>query len=236
MCVEEFAAALREAASSMERHRDELCRLDSGVGDGDHGVTVARGFRAAAEAATRATAETGVQSAPEAAAPAGGAPLNFSTFFAAAGAAMEEAMGGAMGPLYGAFFAGAASASDAKPVLSVPELAGVMAAAVLALRIAGEVEEGQKTVLDAMAPWARELASAADSGAQAAAAARRAADAAAAGASSTSGMRAVKGRARYRGGRSVGFIDAGASSFSLFAKALADALASHGEEESEGQP
>lgn len=37
------------AASSMMRHEEALSRLDLEIGDGDHGVTIARGYAALCE-------------------------------------------------------------------------------------------------------------------------------------------------------------------------------------------
>ena len=204
MEVHRFAAAFREAADGMGEHRVELCRLDTGIGDGDHGITVERGFRAAAAACNVRD--------------------NFSALFAAIAQAMESAMGGAIGPLYAAFFAASAAATEGKADVSGIALSKALDAGVRAVAKAGDVKEGQKTVLDAMAPWTRAMMLAVDAGADIGAAALKGADGARAGAQSTNDMVAVKGRARYRGERSVGQVDPGAWSFALFAQRLAAAL------------
>ncbi len=195
----------------MTQYRDELCKLDSGIGDGDHGITVSRGFVAAAAAATEEHE-------------------SFSALFAAVGDAMEAAMGGASGPLYAAFFAAAGAAAPEGREAADAAILRALASGPAGVARAGDCQEGQKTVLDAMAPWARVIATAADTGEDTPSAARKGAEAADAGARATSAMRATKGRARYRGERSIGPIDPGARSFALFAAHLASALGGHAAE------
>jgi len=204
MEIQRFAAAFRAAAEGMEENRVELCRLDTGIGDGDHGITIERGFRAAAAVSTACD--------------------TFSDLFAAIAHAMEPAMGGAIGPLYVAFFAASGSATEKNREVGDAALVRALDAGVRVVAKAGDVKEGQKTVLDAMAPWMQAMTLAVDAGADLAAAAQKGADAASAGARSTKDMVAVKGRARYRGERSVGQVDPGAWSFALFARRLAVAL------------
>ena len=61
----DFVESLRRVAAVMAEQRDELCRLDGVVGDGDHGLAMADGFAAAARIAAN--------EAPSAAARAAGA-------------------------------------------------------------------------------------------------------------------------------------------------------------------
>ena len=42
----EFGKCVLRASNSMPQHRDALCALDTEIGDGDHGVTIERGFLA----------------------------------------------------------------------------------------------------------------------------------------------------------------------------------------------
>lgn len=205
MQIRQFAAALRKAAHNMESYRDELCRLDTGIGDGDHGITIAAGF-SAAEAAITDHNE------------------NYAVLFSAVGAAMEDAMGGAIGPLYGAFFSAAAAAVGDEGEPSDSDFVMSMRSAVEAVSRAGDVGEGEKTVLDAMAPWSRAMAADAAVGSPIQEVIRSGAAAAMEGAAKTVAMIAKKGRARYRGDRSVGTIDPGAQSFAYFARELATAL------------
>jgi phosphoenolpyruvate---glycerone phosphotransferase subunit DhaL len=47
----DFKESLNRLAAMLAERRDELCRLDGAVGDGDHGIAMADGFGAAAKAA-----------------------------------------------------------------------------------------------------------------------------------------------------------------------------------------
>jgi dihydroxyacetone kinase-like protein len=80
-------------------------------------------------------------------------------------------------------------------------------------------------MVDALAPAARALHSAADAGETVARAAEAAARAARDGAESTVPMRARKGRASYLGERSIGHQDPGATSAAIIVEALARAVA-----------
>ncbi len=83
----------------------------------------------------------------------------------------------------------------------------------------GGAVEGQKTVVDALAPAARAARTAAAAGSVATVLAA-AAEAAAGGVEATKAMVAATGKARSLGERSVGFLDPGALSLSLILKAM----------------
>jgi len=72
----------------MPAHRDVLCQLDTGIGDGDHGVTVERGFSAVTALFAGNPADGG------------------QTFYQKLGDELSMRVGGAIGPIYGLFFQG----------------------------------------------------------------------------------------------------------------------------------
>ena len=77
---------MRRFAAEMEEHRQELVRLDTAIGDGDHGTNMDRGMHKAMErlgAAEQADA---------------GAVLK------TVATALISSVGGAAGPLYGTLF------------------------------------------------------------------------------------------------------------------------------------
>ena len=76
----------------------------------------------------------------------------------------------------------------------------------------GKAAPGDKTMLDALAPFAAEFAAAVEQGTGTAAAWHRALPAAAAGAAATADMVAKRGRASRLGERSLGHVDPGAQS------------------------
>jgi dihydroxyacetone kinase-like protein len=105
---------------------------------------------------------------------------------------------------------------------SLPDLAASLEAALAGVQKLGAAREGEKTMVDALAPAVAALQKAISDGADAAAALAAAAAAAAEGAQATISMQALKGRASYLGPRSVGHEDPGAASTAIILGALGE--------------
>ena len=192
------------AADALELARDELCRLDSPAGDGDHGVTMALAAHA-------------VRNALDAAPDASGADLLVHL------AAAAGSVGGASGPLYAsALLAAATTVRQAGPDTgTVPLVARCAEAAQAAIVNLGHAKPGDKTMLDALDPAVRSLRE--TSHTEMGDALAQAATAAHAGAAATAQMTAAAGRARVLGERSRGFADPGATSLAIIIEAAASA-------------
>jgi dihydroxyacetone kinase-like protein len=175
-------------------HADELTALDQAIGDGDHGLNMKRGFEAVrADAATLAA-----KPLPEA--------------LKAIGMQLVMKVGGASGPLYGTLFMALGKE------IGTADVAGALAQAIAAVQARGKSQEGQKTMLDVLAPVQRAVAAGgADLLARLPAIADRAAFA-------TVPLQAVRGRASFLGERSVGHMDPGARSAALIVAAVCAAL------------
>jgi dihydroxyacetone kinase-like protein len=197
-----FRAWLAEAAEVIESQRDHLTQLDAAIGDADHGINLARGFGAITAALEQAST------------PSPGSVLTL------AGSTLISKVGGASGPLYGMAFRQAGKALGSIPEADLSDLAGALEAALAGVQKLGAAREGEKTMVDALAPAVSALAKAVAEGAPAGAALSALADAAAAGAQATISMQALKGRASYLGPRSVGHEDPGAASTALILGAL----------------
>jgi dihydroxyacetone kinase phosphoprotein-dependent L subunit len=180
---------------------DRLTRLDAAIGDGDHGANLNRGLRAAVE-----TVEPGM--------PPGKVLMT-------AGRALVSKTGGASGPLYGGALRRAGKALGDAADVDAAALGTALRAALDAIQELGKAVEGDKTMVDALAPAVAAYEAAAGDGT--AAAARAALDAAEKGAEATVPLQARKGRASYLGPRSVGHLDPGAASTVLLFHALVDA-------------
>ena len=205
MQAEVFRAWVVIAARAVEEQRDHLTQLDAAIGDADHGINLARGF-------------TAVLSALEAATPATpGAVLTLT------GSTLISKVGGASGPLYGVAFRRAGKALGDAPDVDLPALADALEAALAGVQQLGAAREGDKTMVDALAPATGAFSKAVSEGAPAAGALSALAEAAQAGAVATISMQALKGRASYLGPRSVGHEDPGAASTALILGALRDA-------------
>jgi dihydroxyacetone kinase len=203
-----LTTALRSISISIDEQAETLGRIDSVAGDGDHGIGMQRGARAAADAAEAAAA--------------GGAGVRTALILAAG--AWADRGGGASGALWGvALGALAAELSDeARPALR--ELAAGVAAAAQAVRASGKAQPGDKTMVDAMQPFASTFQEAVGRGDAVDVAWGAACEAAERGADATASMVARVGRARPHGERSVGTPDPGARSFVVVVRAALPAL------------
>ena len=205
MDTEVFRTWISGAAAAIEANRDHLTQLDAAVGDADHGTNLARGF-AAVTVAIAAAATPG-------------------TLLTTVGSTLISTVGGASGPLYGMAFRRAGKSLGALAEADLPALEAALAAALAGVQQLGAAREGDKTMVDALAPATRAFSKAIAGGASQAEALSALAAAAAAGARATIGLQARKGRASYLGPRSVGHEDPGAASTTLILAALRDAAA-----------
>jgi len=205
MDAEVFRTWIVAAAEVIEASRDHLTQLDAAIGDADHGINLSRGFTAVLAALRSATPGTP------------GAILTLT------GKTLISKVGGASGPLYGMAFRRAGHALGDSADADLPALAAALEAALAAVQQLGAAREGDKTMVDALAPATRAFSKAVAEGAARDDALAALAQAAAAGADATVPMQAVKGRASYLGPRSVGHQDPGAASTALILGALAAA-------------
>jgi phosphoenolpyruvate---glycerone phosphotransferase subunit DhaL len=194
-------------AAAMEEHRRTLTKLDSEIGDGDHGTNMHRGFQAALERLD------------------GAEPSSPADALKAVSMALIGKVGGAAGPLYGTAFLRASTALQDKSGVSAEDAAEALEAALEGIKQRGKAEVGDKTMVDALAPAAeaaKEAAGSAEGGV--AGVFRAAADAAKEGAESTVPLSARRGRASYLGARAAGHEDPGARSTYLLLDAAARTL------------
>jgi phosphoenolpyruvate---glycerone phosphotransferase subunit DhaL len=204
--TERTLGIVREMAAAMDENRKYLTKLDSEIGDGDHGNNMRRGFAAALE---RLEGEN---------------PSSPSDVLKAVSMALIGKVGGAAGPLYGTAFL-RASTSLPNEEVTPEDAANALEAALGGVKQRGKAEVGDKTILDALTPAveaAKEAASSPD--ATVAAVFRAAAEASDEGAESTVPLTARKGRASYLGERAKGHRDPGATSTHLLLDAAARSL------------
>ncbi len=204
--LEATTRVIEEMAAAMEEHRKYLTKLDSEIGDGDHGNNMRRGFAAVLDRLKDAQLSSPADA------------------LKAVSMALIGKVGGAAGPLYGTAFLRASAALSGDEV-SPQDAASALEAALGGIKQRGKAEVGDKTILDALAPAveaAKEAAGSED--ATVAAVLRAAAEAAEKGAESTVPLTARKGRASYLGARAEGHKDPGAASTQLLLDAAARAL------------
>ena len=220
---EESAAAAASVVAIVEairdvidRNADELGRLDAIAGDGDHGIGMQRGARAAADAAV---------SAHTAGAGAG-------TVLALAGDAWALRAGGTSGALWGAGLRAAGESIGDTSAPDGPALAAAVDAARAMVQGYGKAEVGDKTLVDALVPFVESLRRYTDSGTPTVEAWTAAASDATSAAEATSDLVPRLGRARPHVAKSLGTPDPGAASFALAMTAVGVVLAARREERS----
>lgn len=194
---------IRRFAATVSEHRAALVKLDTAIGDGDHGTNLERGMRKAVEK---------LDTVPEGDV---GADLK------AVGMALVSSVGGAAGPLYGTLFVQMGSAAAGRDALDLEGWTAALEAGVTGVQSRGKAQAGDKTMLDALLPAVETLREGGDLGEALA----RSADAAEAGMRATTDLEARKGRASYLGPRSVGHQDPGATSSALLLRDAAEAFA-----------
>ena len=199
---------LEQAAASLKEQRDYLTQLDAAIGDADHGTNMDRGFTAVVEK---------LSATDDAVSPG--------RVLITAGGTLVSTVGGASGPLWGTALRRAGRAlGDAEEFGSV-ELTSALDAALEGVVELGAAEEGEKTMVDALAPAVRALRESLAGGASLAEAVQAAFEAGEEGMKATVPLQASKGRASYLGERSIGHQDPGATSTVLILGALAQTVA-----------
>lgn len=195
--------ALDAVAAAVIAQKDYLTALDAKIGDGDHGLNMARGFRAALEAvdAMDDTSKPG--------------PV-----LTKIGKALIQNVGGAAGPLYGTGFVKAGEVCDDDTHLNVVSIEKVLGAAVQAIKKRGRADKGDKTMLDVLIPVYECFLPENANGKTLFEVLQEASKAAGEGVNYTKTIAARKGRASLVGERSIGIEDPGAMSSLVMYRAL----------------
>ena len=203
-----IADLLARMAEAIDTQADELGRMDSVAGDGDHGIGMQRGSRAGARAA---------RSAADAGAGAG-------TTLAEAGNAWSDQGGGTSGVIWGRILQSLGKTlGDEAPVNAAVVAAAVGEARDVVMGF-GKAKVGDKTMVDAIVPFADDLSASVDAGRPLRVAWPQAAAVAEQAAQRTADMAAKLGRARSHGDKSIGTPDPGAVSFALICTTVAGEL------------
>ena len=204
------AAVARRAVAALyavvEENKEHLGRIDAIAGDGDHGIGMSRGSKAASEAAE--ATEGGVQ-----------------TVLAAAGAAFGDKAGGTSGILWGLLLNGVGTELGNTDPVTTERLVQAVESSAKNLQSFSKAELGDKTMLDALFPFVDTLKAEVGNGAELAPAWRAAAEECVSAAEATASLTPKIGRARPLAERSIGTPDPGAVSMGLIVTAVGDVFA-----------
>ena len=199
---------VRDLITVITENRQYLSEIDGLIGDGDHGINMAKGF---AGCGARLDA-------------LGVAAQQLPIALEQLSQALMDDIGGSMGPLYGAFFAGLFQTLKPHAQLDAALFGDALTAAVLNVQSMGSAQVGDKTLIDTLHPALNAYRNAQAAGREFAQCLQAMSDAAAAGRDSTRDLQARIGRSARLGARSIGVLDAGATSCCLILQSTARSL------------
>jgi dihydroxyacetone kinase-like protein len=204
--IDDIGRMIRSAADKIRANRDELSKLDSAIGDGDHGTTIARAM---------GIAEKVIEESEK---------KELKGLLKDVGWGVMGVDGGATGPLLGSFLMGLNNGVGEKDVIDCSTLAVMFEAGLAGVRRQSKAQIGDKTMMDALLPAVDAIRQAADGGKSIKEALQNAAEAADNGAISTKDFQARFGRAKNLGERTIGCQDPGATSMALIFQGFLEGL------------
>jgi len=194
---------LAKAVSELEKRQEELNRLDAAIGDGDHGTSIVKAMRAAAEAIR--------------------GDGSFKDALYNAGFAAESQDCGSTSSLTGSFYEGMSEAVTSEE-MNTDGVIQMFSAGLTCVEQSTKAQVGDKTLMDALIPAVNQMKSMIDCNASLVSVFEAAADAAQFGAESTIDYIAKFGRAKNLGERTKGHLDPGAISMAIVFRTFANHL------------
>lgn len=194
---------LLATAERVIRNEPYLTKIDSAIGDGDHGIGMKNGMLAARKYLEEQSGSSG----------------NVYALYAGMAEAMQRSMGGASGMIFSTLFAGKAAKHAPAECISPQNLADQMKDGLKEIQNLGHAQVGDKTMVDALAPAVEAMEENTGSFEEMFRAGEQAAKL---GVKKTEGMTARFGRAKSLGARAVGHQDAGAVSTWLILLSMLD--------------
>ena len=189
---DQVVAVMKRVADRLIELRDQLNQLDAAMGDGDTGVSVAKGGAALRDYVATATPGD-----------------DLGRFLAGAGLAFNRAAPSTMGTLIATALMRAGKEARGRAVLDTRALADMVRAMDEGVQERGKAKPGDKTVVDALHPATDAFVQAIEHGHEMRRAAVAMLEAAQAGRDAAIGMRSKIGRGSWVGERSLGEPDAG---------------------------
>jgi len=186
--------AMENICETIEQEKDYLSELDGAIGDGDHGVNMAKCFREVRKHLPDSQGK------------------DVGVLFKNVGMVVLNSVGGAMGALYGTMFLRISQESEGKKEVDLNDLVKMFRAAEKGIRELGKAEVGDKTLLDTLAPAVKALEKAQQQGKSLSKALSEFKEAAKNGMESTRDLISKVGRSSRLGERTIGHQDAGATS------------------------
>lgn len=196
--LQEVQEMIVYVSNKMIKSKDQLTQADKTIGDGDHGIGMARGFEAVLKKLE------------------GQEFSSIEQLFKTIGMALLTSIGGAAGAIFGTLFRGAAKNLQDVEVLTAKTFSQMLLDGLHAVKERGKSKPGDKTMVDALEPAAMDSQNHVSSSLDEALAAVT--EAARIGMENTKSMVATVGKAKTLGERSLGHPDPGAISTYLILK------------------
>jgi len=201
---------IKSIYKKIDDNKEYLSELDTEIGDGDHGTSMARGFKSLYDKLEELSG------------------MDIGSILRKAGFELIKTIGGSAGAVFGTLFTGQASYYDkklkGKETLTLEDITFMMEEALQQIKKRGNAVPGDKTMIDALEPAVDALKEAVDENTDIIHAFRNAAEKSKEGAEKTREMIGKHGRSKYLGERGKGFIDPGAVSTSLIFQSISEYL------------
>jgi len=202
----QMICAVENMCDTLEKEKDYLSELDGAIGDGDHGVNMAKCFREVKKKLAESPGD------------------DMGSLFNGVGMVVLNSVGGAMGALYGTFFLRMSQESANKAELNLSDMVRVLQTAEKGILDIGKAKLGDKTLIDTLSPAVRTLEKSEKAGKLLPEALAAFEMAAKEGMESTKNMLAKTGRASRLGQRTIGHQDPGATSCYFILRSIASSL------------
>lgn len=197
---------LSAIGAKIQEQKEFLTELDNVIGDGDHGINMARGF---GEVEKKLPTLEG---------------KDIGTILKTTGMTLVSTVGGASGPLYGTAFMKAGMAAAGKEEVGMEDFFAMLDIAVEGIKMRGKATTGEKTMLDAIVPSIEAMKAEYEASQDAKKAFAAGVKAAEDGVEYTKTIVATKGRACYVGERSIGHQDPGATSYTFMLTVISEMI------------
>ena len=197
---------IKAIGDKIDAEKDYLTELDNIIGDGDHGINMARGFQ---------MVESKLPSLEG---------KDIGTILKTVGMTLVSTVGGSSGPLYGTAFMKAGMAMAGKMDMDLEDFLSCLDVAIEGVKMRGKSTQGEKTMLDAMIPALDAMRTATENSSDSKTVIAAGIEDTKAGVEYTKTIIATKGRASYIGERSLGHQDPGATSFTDILETIGSAL------------
>jgi dihydroxyacetone kinase len=208
--TKDIIAIVDKMADVIIENEVPFCEVDSAAGDGDFGMSLAKGFKQLRVEWNDLERD------------------NIGVFLKSCGMVIMEHCGGASGPIWGSAFRGAAKSAAGANELNIRGLIDLLRSAIEAIQKTGErsfgrgAVVGDKTLIDALVPATDAMEAAANDGLPLLVCMDKAAKGAVQGAENTKKIAARMGRAANVGERSLDHPDAGAYGVGVIFTAIAE--------------